>query len=287
MQTPTYHIKLEQFEGPFDLLLFFIERDELDIHDVPIAKLADEFLDYLHLLERLNIDLASEFMLVAATLMQIKARLLLPRKELNEAGEEIDPRMELVQRLLEYKQYKEVSAELEVLEEARAMRFERGNLEEENDYIAQKFSTENEIESISLYKLLQVFTHVMDKLENRNKKVKFSVVKHPYTIGQQKEYCRMLMLGKSQASFEDVFSDCENRIAAIFRFLALLELIQERWLQIQLGLDVNVFWISRNEEENNDTLSNQDDSAEAAIAWCVWGISPMGKFNRSPIHFYR
>lgn len=266
MQTPTYHIKLEQFEGPFDLLLFFIERDELDIHDVPIAKLADEFLDYLHLLERLNIDLASEFMLVAATLMQIKARLLLPRKELNEAGEEIDPRMELVQRLLEYKQYKEVSAELEVLEEARAMRFERGNLEEENDYIAQKFSTENEIESISLYKLLQVFTHVMDKLENRNKKVKFSVVKHPYTIGQQKEYCRMLMLGKSQASFEDVFSDCENRIAAIFRFLALLELIQERWLQIQLGLDVNVFWISRNEEENNDTLSNQDDSAEAAIA---------------------
>ena len=76
----------------------------------------------------------------------------------------------------------------------------------------------------------------------------------------------MLMLGKSQASFEDIFSDCENRIAAIFRFLAMLELIQERWLQIQLGLDMNVFWISRNEEENNDTLSNQDDSAEAAIA---------------------
>lgn len=267
MQTQTYHIKLEQFEGPFDLLLFFIERDELDIHDVPIARLADEFLDYIHLMERLNIDLASEFMLVAATLMHIKARLLLPRKELNEAGEEIDPRQELVQRLLEYKQYKEVSVQMEALEEARSMRFERGNLEEENEYIAQKFSTENEIEAISLYKLLQVFSQVMDKYENRNQKVRFSVVKHPYTIGQQKDYFRILMVGKSRVSFEEVFSDCENRIAAIFRFLALLELIQETWLQIQTGLDVNVFWISRNEETEAGSSSGfEDDNADMAIA---------------------
>lgn len=245
----TYHIKLSQFEGPFDLLLFFIERDELDIYDIHIAQLTDEFLDFLHQMELLNIDLASEFMVVAATLMHIKARMLLPRKELNEAGEEIDPRQELVQRLLEYKQYKEVSAQLETLEEERAMRFGRGNLEEETDYIAQKYSTETEIESITLYKLLQVFTQVIEKQENRNKKIKFSVVKHPYTITQQKEYCRMFILGKTQASFAEIFTDCENRIMAIFRFLALLELIQERWLQLQLGLGLNNFWIGRNEDE--------------------------------------
>lgn len=250
MQAATYHIKLPQFEGPFDLLLFFIERDELDIYDIPIAKLADEFLDYLKTMQLLNIDLASEFMVVAATLMHIKARLLLPRKELNEAGEEIDPRQELVQCLLEYKQYKEVALQLEQMEDERAMKHIRGNLEEENTYIAQKFSTETEIESISLYKLLQVFAQVIDKFENRNKKIKFSVVKHPYTITQQKEYCRLLMTGRTQASFEDIFAECENRINAIFRFLAVLELIQERWLQLQVGLEVNSFWITRNEEDN-------------------------------------
>ena len=94
----TYTIHLPQFEGPFDLLLFFIERDELDINDIPIATITDDFLEYLHYLERMNIDMASEFILVAATLCRIKAKLLLPRKQLDESGNEIDPREELVQR---------------------------------------------------------------------------------------------------------------------------------------------------------------------------------------------
>ena len=102
-----YNIKLPQFEGPFDLLLFFIERDELDIYDIPIAKITDEFLRYTHQLDDLNIEVASEFILVAATLMRIKAKTLLPRKELDADGNEIDPREELVQRLIEYKQFKD------------------------------------------------------------------------------------------------------------------------------------------------------------------------------------
>ena len=99
-------IKLQQFEGPFDLLLFFIERDELDIYDIPIAKITGDFLDYIRQMETLNLDLASEFILVAATLIRIKARLLLPRKELDENNQEIDPRKELIQKLLEYKCHK-------------------------------------------------------------------------------------------------------------------------------------------------------------------------------------
>ncbi len=107
----TFTIKLPVFEGPFDLLLFFIERDELDIYNIPIAKITDDFLDYLRHLESVNVDLASEFIVVAATLMRIKAKLLLPRKQVDDEGNEIDPRHELVERLLEYKRYKTVLEE--------------------------------------------------------------------------------------------------------------------------------------------------------------------------------
>ena len=107
-----YTIKIQQFEGPFDLLLFFIERDELDVNNIPISKITEDFLNYIKELENLNIDIASEFILVAATLMRIKAKLLIPRKEVDEEGNEIDPREELTQKLLEYKKYKEIIDEL-------------------------------------------------------------------------------------------------------------------------------------------------------------------------------
>src|ERR1700745_4204018 len=103
----TYQIKLPQFEGPFDLLLFFIERDELDIYNIPIARITNEFLGYIHGLESLNIELASEFILFVSTLMRIKAKMLLPRRELDAQGNEIDPRQELIDKILEYKRFKE------------------------------------------------------------------------------------------------------------------------------------------------------------------------------------
>ncbi len=134
----TYTIRLTQFEGPFDLLLFFIERDELDIHDVPIAKITKDFLEYIQQLESLNLDVASEFILVAATLMRIKAKMLIPRKELDEEGNEIDPREELVQKLLEYKKYKSVIDEMSQLEEDRHYRFTRGSVSAELRDIAEK-----------------------------------------------------------------------------------------------------------------------------------------------------
>ena len=124
----TYTIRIDAFEGPFDLLLFFIERDELDIYDIPIAKITDDFLEYVHTLESLNIDMASEFILVAASLMRIKAKMLIPRKEVDEEGNEIDPREELIQRLVEYKAYKEATNELRDKEEARSLSFPRGNV---------------------------------------------------------------------------------------------------------------------------------------------------------------
>jgi len=109
----SYQIKLPQFEGPFDLLLFFIERDELDIYNIPITKIINEFLEYIHSQESLNIELSSEFILFISTLMRIKAKMLLPRKDVDAQGNEIDPRQELVDKILEYKKYKEAAKKLQ------------------------------------------------------------------------------------------------------------------------------------------------------------------------------
>src|SRR6478609_4310592 len=127
----SYQIKLPQFEGPFDLLLFFIERDELDIYNIPINQLIKDFLAYIHELEALDIELASEFILFVSTLMRIKARMLLPRRDLDSSGNELDPRQELVDKILEYKRYREASEQMTLLEADRLLAQKRGNIRTE------------------------------------------------------------------------------------------------------------------------------------------------------------
>src|ERR1700690_1788999 len=153
MNTEIYQIKLPQFEGPFDLLLFFIERDELDIYNIPIHKLIKDFLDFIHKEETLNIELSSEFILFVSTLMRIKAKMLLPRKELDEQGNEIDPRQELVNKVLEYKRYKEASARMAEMEAMRMLMAKRGNLQKELSHIGEESSEGTEIQNITLFKL--------------------------------------------------------------------------------------------------------------------------------------
>lgn len=241
----TYQIKLPQFEGPFDLLLFFIERDELEVHDIPIAEMTSEFLDYIQQMKTLNIELASEFILVAATLMRIKAKMLLPRPEVNEAGEVIDPRQELVDKLLEYKKYKEVVLSLQDLEEERLKRYKRGNTLAEQKRIAAQFQTEYDLESINLYKLLHVFQRVVNRFDERQQKFQLSIIKHPFTIKSEKESIRQLIHQQTEVPCNQLFASCTNRLQAIFRFLAMLEAIQERWLNIRIGLGMNNFWVTR------------------------------------------
>ena len=149
-----FEIKLPQFEGPFDLLLFFIERDEIDIHNIPIHTITNDFLEYMHRMNEFNIQVASEFILVAATLMRIKAKMLLPRPEIDEQGNEIDPRQDLVQRLLLYKQYKAACEDLRVLEDDRAMKTERGNIQRELATIALQNSHAEELLDLNLYQML-------------------------------------------------------------------------------------------------------------------------------------
>ncbi|MFZ1704088.1 MAG: segregation/condensation protein A [Saprospiraceae bacterium] len=246
----SYQIILPQFEGPFDLLLFFIERDELDIHDIPIAKITSDFLDYVRDLERLNIDVASEFILVAATLMRIKAKLLIPRKEVDEKGNEIDPREELVQKLLEYKKFKEILNELSFLEDIRNERFLRGNLQAELKDVAEKALVDIELESLSLYKLLLSFQKVLKRFEEDATKEIPKIASFEYNIADQQMYILELLKDNGHVKFENMFLMMENRMIAVVTFLALLELLTLQKVKITQGEGVNNFWIT----PNTDTL---------------------------------
>jgi segregation and condensation protein A len=241
MSTNTYKIQLPVFEGPFDLLLFFIERDELDIYDIPIAKITKEFLEYLGQLEQSSLDVASEFLLVAATLMQIKARMLLPRLPVDADGNELDPRQELVEKLLEYKRYRAVLDELQRLEATRLARLERGNLVTEMQSLANKALADVELENLSLFRLLQVYEQVLARLKYNTEKVVHTVVRYNYTIEERQTYLLALVRKQKRVSFVQIFMGCENRLHAIFTFLALLELAQQEKLILHHRAEMNDF----------------------------------------------
>ncbi len=265
MNAPSYQIKLDQFEGPFDLLLFFIERDELDIYNIPITRITNDFLDHIHQTEKLNIELSSEFILFISTLMRIKAKMLLPRKEIDDQGNEIDPRQELIDKILEYKKFKEASAKLAEMEAERLMMIKRGNLQKELSAIGEEAGEGTEIQTVTLFRLMKAFEKVVQKLQERNNKPVHTVIQYNYTMEGIRD--AMLSMAKEQKTmaFEKVFDQCENRIHAIFIFLNLLELVQQKYMGILVGEGRNNFIIEWNEnrEEDQTTVLTPED-------WTNW-----------------
>lgn len=257
MQTPSYQIRLPQFEGPFDLLLFFIERDELDIYNIPITRITNDFLDYIHQSEELNIELSSEFILFISTLMRIKAKMLLPRKELDAEGNEIDPRQELINKILEYKRFKEASAQMAEMEALRMLMVKRGNIQKELAAIGEEDSEGTEIQNITLFKLMKAFERAMQKYSNRLNRPTHTVVRYNYSMETSRD--QMLNMAREQKtlSFEKIFDTAENRVHAIFIFLSLLELVQQKFLKIMTGEGKNNFIIEYNEPENR--LAEMED----------------------------
>jgi len=248
-QQDTFAIKLPQFEGPFDLLLFFIERDELDIHDIPIARITDDFLGYIQQLNALNIEIASEFIFIAATLMRIKAKMLLPRPELDEAGNEIDLKKDLVQKLIEYKKFKQVSEELRIFEEERAKQEKRGNIAEDLKLASETAEAGEELSSLGLYRLLIVYDRVMTRYYSRSLEVTHTVVQYPYTIEQQKKVISELLSLNEKMDFQQMLRNSENKVHFVYNFLAVLEMLQQQLVSIQTGLGFNDFWVSQKETE--------------------------------------
>ena len=257
----TYQIKLDQFEGPFDLLLFFIERDELDIYNIPITAITNDFLSHIHDTEKLNIELSSEFILFISTLMRIKAKMLLPRKELDADGNEIDPRMELVDKILEYKKFKEASIKLAEMEAVRMMMIKRGNVQKELSQIGEESGEGTEIQAVTMFKLMKAFEKVIQRIQQKNNKPVHTVVQYNYTMEECRDYMLDLATKEKTLSFERIFEVCDNRIHAIFLFLNMLELVQMKYMQILIGEGRNNFIVEYNEnreEEVNNQLTDED-----------------------------
>lgn len=254
MINETYKIKLPQFEGPFDLLLFFIERDELDIYDIPISNIIGDFLAFMRQADELNIELSSEFILFVSTLMRIKAKMLLPRKELDEQGNEIDPRKELIDKILEYRKFKVAAAELAEKEALRMLMVKRGNLQRELSTIGDDASEGTEIQHITLFKLMKAFEKVAQRLQERNNKPVHTVVRYNYTMEGSREYMLDFITREKNVSFEKIFEVCENRIHAIFLFLSLLELVQQKYMSILVGEGRNNFILEFNENREEDPV---------------------------------
>lgn len=232
-----YRINLQQFEGPLDLLLFFLKRDELDIYDIPISRITKEFMDYLHLLEQLDLEVAGDFILMAATLMQIKVKMLLP-KEIDEKGEEIDPRADLVRALLEYKRYKEMSEEMSFMESTMRKHNYRGNFEEDakqapNDY-------EVLLKNVTIYDLIKAFKKaLLDKPAEPVHQIK----KWNITIDEQMNYIKSKLGEKNQISFIELMLDMRDKIKIVVTFIAVLEMVKAGAIGLRESLNLNDFVI--------------------------------------------
>lgn len=217
-----YTVKLQDFEGPLDLLLFFIKRDELDVYNIPISGIAREFLDYIHYMESLDLEVAGEFLVIAAELMQVKVKMLLPPEPGQE--EELDPRANLVKRLIEYKRYKEIAGSFAGLAEEQGKVFSRG-FREADEKIVPEVDDRDLLRDVTLFDLIASFKFAVEKMP---KKFVHEVIRIQVTIDQQLKFVRDYFSRKSESTFRELISEMEEKIKIIVTFLALLELIRSK-----------------------------------------------------------
>ena len=217
-----YKIHLDNFEGPIDLLLYFIRRDEIDIYDIPISDITKEFIDTIEEWEKLHLHIAGDFIVMASSLMRIKARMLLPRAEIDEEGAIIDPRTELVNQLVEYKRFKDASDMLKNLSNERGSKFSR--------QIEPLLSKDvNEIEkdmvlNISLYDLAKTFKIAMD---SKPVVSSLEMQKEPIKLEQQKEFIYKYFDGDGRLRFSSILDKLKSRMEVVVTFLAILDLVRE------------------------------------------------------------
>jgi len=213
----TVTIKLARFEGPLDLLLHLIKRDEVDIYDIPISHITDQYLKYIELMRALDLDVAGEFLVMAATLMRIKAKMLLPLPAVGEEEEEGDPREELVQRLIEYRQFKEAAIQLRTREDERRLLYERGMLPGDDE------AGPLPLAPATLFDLLDALNRVLARVPVE---VRYEVEAEPFDIEDKIAHLGNLLSDHGSFEFIDVLRRCRSRGEMIVTFIALLELVK-------------------------------------------------------------
>ena len=227
----SYKIKLEIFEGPLDLLLYLVKKDHLNIYDIPIAQVTEQYLKYIELMRLLDLNIAGEFLVMAATLMQIKSKMLLPAEEAAAAEEEEDPRAELVRRLLEYEKFKEVAETLRQREAGQQEVFKRPK--SEANKIDARDAGEVYFEA-SIFDLISAFTKALEEVP---KDLFYEVIKDEFTIEGKVHEILHLMMVESRKGVAELFAKAKHKIEIIVTFLAILELIRLKEIVIlQKGL---------------------------------------------------
>jgi segregation and condensation protein A len=210
-------IRLERFEGPLDLLLHLIKRDEIDIYDIPIAHITQQYLAYIELMRQLDLEVAGEFLVMAATLMRIKSRMLLPQPAVGEEEDEGDPREELVQRLIEYRQFKEAAETLKLKESERRLIYERGMTPSEDE------AGPLPLASATLFDLLDALNRVMARIPEQ---AIYEVQAEVYDIEDKMSLIGAALAERGALSFLGLLEQCRTRAEMIVTFIALLELIK-------------------------------------------------------------
>lgn len=247
-----YKIKLEIFEGPLDLLLFLIKKNDIDITDIPISKITEQYMSYIEMMKFLDLDQIGDFLVMAATLMQIKSRMLLP-PDPSEAGETEDPRDELVRRLTEYQQFKEIANDLKSREEFRRDLFSR-QVDEEFRQRLKDDAREVYFEA-NLFDLINALTEALNK---RPEDVIHEITREEFTVEQKIHDILHLMLEQEGVNLRTLFSAAKSRAEIVVTFLAVLELIRLKEIKIlqkQVFGDIEIF-------RNRDNIVPADSNSE-------------------------
>jgi len=228
----TYRLNLDVFEGPFDLLLYLIKKNEINIYDIPIAKILEEFLEYVELIKQLDLEVAGDFILMASTLMHIKSRMLLPKESLAlEEGEEVDPRADLVRRLLEYKRYKEVAGALDKNEQYQRLIYWRHGSRPSDEELERHGQDEPEVQfqEVNLFDLLTAFKRVLKyAAPDTFKEIKREEIKTSQKINEILD----ALEESDTIEFTEFMKIQGNRVAMVATLLALLELARLKAIRI-------------------------------------------------------
>jgi segregation and condensation protein A len=237
----SYKVKLEIFEGPLDLLLYLIKKDHLNIYDIPIATVTEQYLKYMELMRLLDVNIAGEFLVMAATLMQIKSRMLLPAQETQGVqAEQVDPREELVRRLLEYEKFKEIAENLRQRESQQKEIYKRPKSEEKEITKGQEVYFE-----ASLFDLINAFSQV---LKDVPKELFYEVVKDEFTIEEKIHDILHLLMVSEAIRLSEIFGKAKSRIEVIVTFLAILELIRLKEIAARQKEVFGEIEVTRNKE---------------------------------------
>lgn len=223
----TYKVKLELFEGPLDLLLYLIKKDDIDISDIPIAKITEQYMEYIGIMQQLDLEIVGDFLVMAATLVQIKTKMLLPPDPSEVTSEAIDPRDELAQRLLEYQRFKEVADDLKTREEYRRDLFARSMSEEEQRRLRD--DAKEVFFEANLFDLINALT---DALNKAPQEIIHEIIKEEFTVEQKIHEVLHRLLDHDRIQLKDLFRIARSRTEMIVTFLAILELIRLKEVKI-------------------------------------------------------